>query len=308
MTAPTPSPLLLVRKPSPKLSSGQLTHLAPSESPLTHEQSLHQWHAYCDVFREHGWQVVELDELDDAPDGVFVEDAMIVFPTLERSPATAGTVVLVRSGSDARRAEYESAKRSAEKMLVPKGYEVLDFHDQSVDPSGGATLDGGDILKVVSGGSGTVFVGQSSRTNRLGIEVLERELGKKRGWNVVSIPVEHHLHLKSATTAIPGEKSLTGHDVPRSDGSTHPGLPLPEDYNFCLVPEEQGIAVVDLTHRGHPAETGTKGTLLLSSAAPKTKERLEQKGYKVVTTDVSDFEKMEGCVTCLSVRVRTPIN
>lgn len=142
---------------------------------------------------------MELDELDDAPDGVFVEDAIIVFPTLDSSSSgAAGTVVLVRSGSDARRAEYESAKRAANKELVPRGYEVLDFHDQSVDPSGEATLDGGDILKVVSGGSATVFVGQSSRTNPLGIEVLDRELGKKRGWKVVSIPVEHHLHLSQS--------------------------------------------------------------------------------------------------------------
>jgi dimethylargininase len=42
----------------------------------------------------------------------------------------------------------------------------------------------------------------------------------------------------------------------------------------------------------------------MSSAAPKTAVLLQDLGYNVVTVDISEFEKLEGCVTCLSVRVR----
>jgi dimethylargininase len=42
----------------------------------------------------------------------------------------------------------------------------------------------------------------------------------------------------------------------------------------------------------------------MSSAAPKTAAMLAELGYRVVTVDIGEFEKLEGCVTCMSVRVR----
>ncbi len=44
--------------------------------------------------------------------------------------------------------------------------------------------------------------------------------------------------------------------------------------------------------------------LLMSSAAPRTTKLFEQRGYRVTGVDISEFEKLEGCVTCLSVRLR----
>ena len=58
--------------------------------------------------------------------------------------------------------------------------------------------------------------------------------------------------------------------------------------------EPQGVAVVELSRE----------SLLMSSAAPKTAAMLADLGYRVVTVDIGEFEKLEGCVTCLSVRVR----
>jgi dimethylargininase len=45
-------------------------------------------------------------------------------------------------------------------------------------------------------------------------------------------------------------------------------------------------------------------TLVMSSAAPKSADLFRELGYKVITVDISEFEKLEGCVTCLSVRLR----
>jgi dimethylargininase len=44
--------------------------------------------------------------------------------------------------------------------------------------------------------------------------------------------------------------------------------------------------------------------LLMSSAAPRTAQLFEERGYGVIGVDISEFEKLEGCVTCLSVRLR----
>lgn len=59
-------------------------------------------------------------------------------------------------------------------------------------------------------------------------------------------------------------------------------------------PEEHGTAVVVLD----PA------TVLMSSDAPETAAVYRDRGLEVLTVDVSEFEKLEGCVTCPSVRLR----
>jgi dimethylargininase len=63
---------------------------------------------------------------------------------------------------------------------------------------------------------------------------------------------------------------------------------------FLSVPEEAGAHVVLLG--------GDK--LLMAASAPKTADLLGDLGYEPVVVDISEFEKLEGCVTCLSVRLR----
>jgi dimethylargininase len=44
--------------------------------------------------------------------------------------------------------------------------------------------------------------------------------------------------------------------------------------------------------------------LLIAASAPKSAELFRSMGYQPVVVDISEFEKLEGCVTCLSVRLR----
>ncbi len=98
-------------------------------------------------------------------------------------------------------------------------------------------------------------------------------------------PVSKVLHLKSAVTALP-DGTVIGH-IPKIDRpSLFPG--------FLSVPEESGAHVVLLG----------SGKVLMAASAPKTAELLTDLGHDVVTVDISEFEKLEGCVTCLSVRLR----
>jgi dimethylargininase len=46
------------------------------------------------------------------------------------------------------------------------------------------------------------------------------------------------------------------------------------------------------------------GALLLSAAAPRTARVFGDRGYRAVAVSIGEFEKLEGCVTCLSVRIR----
>ena len=45
-------------------------------------------------------------------------------------------------------------------------------------------------------------------------------------------------------------------------------------------------------------------TVLMSSSAPQSIALVEDLGYTVIPVQISEFEKLEGCVTCLSIRIR----
>jgi dimethylargininase len=249
---------LLVRHPSPRLASGELTHL--QRVAVDAELAREQWRSYVDVYHRRGWEVIEAPAADEHADGVFVEDAVVVFDDL---------AVLTRPGAASRRGEVQSIRPVIQEL----GLEIA-----SIEAPG--TLEGGDVLKV----GRTAYVGASSRTDASGIAQL-RSLIEPRGWSVRTVPVTKVLHLKSAVTALP-DGTIIGYEPLVDDPSLFDA--------FLAVPEEHGTAVVVLD----PA------TVLMSADAPATAALLAGRGLSVQTAPVTEFEKLEGCVTCLSVRVR----
>ncbi|MFC4112975.1 dimethylargininase [Nonomuraea zeae] len=135
------------------------------------------------------------------------------------------------------------------------------------------TLDGGDVLQA----NATVYVGRSARSNREGIMQLAALLPERR---VVPVDMSGVLHLKSAVTALP-DGTLIG-DPGRVD--------LPD---LLVPPEEAGAHVVPLGG----------DSVLMAASAPETAALLGKRGFIVTSVDISEFEKLEGCVTCLSVLV-----
>lgn len=178
------------------------------------------------------------------------------------------TAVLTRPGANERVAEVHGT----EKALRQLGYRPVDLP--------GGRLDGGDVLKV----GRRCYVGVGGRTDPAGVAAL-RTVVAPLGYLVTAVPTRKVLHLKSAVTALPDE-SVIGYPPLVDD----PGFfPL-----FRAVPEEAGAHVVDLGG----------GRVLMSAAAPRSAELIAGLGFEVISTDIGEFEKLEGCVTCLSVRLR----
>jgi dimethylargininase len=177
--------------------------------------------------------------------------------------------VLTSPGAESRRGEIASV----EAAVTDLGLTIKRIEEPG-------TLEGGDVLKVGT----TVYVGRGGRTNAEGIRQF-RSIASELGFLVVAVPVSRVLHLKSAVTALP-DGTVIGHP----DLVEHPEL----FDRFLAVPEASGAAVVVLSPT----------SVLMAASAPETALLLEDLGYRVVTVDISEFEKMEGCVTCLSVRVR----
>jgi dimethylargininase len=102
---------------------------------------------------------------------------------------------------------------------------------------------------------------------------------------VVEVPVSKVLHLKSAATALPNG-AVIGYLPALDDASIFA--------NFIPVPEPSGAHVVLLG--------GNR--LLMAASAPQSAELFAGLGYEPIVVDIGEYEKLEGCVTCLSVRLR----
>jgi dimethylargininase len=186
------------------------------------------------------------------------------------------TVVMVRNVAVVARAGHPSRRgeeTATERVLTDLGCSVNRIREPG-------TLDGGDVLKI----GDTVYVGRGGRTNADGVRQL-RAVVEPLGCTVVPVPVTRVLHLKTAVTALP-DGTVIGHE---------PLMDEPRVFErFLPVPEEHGTAVVLLG----------EGRLLMSASAPRTAELLADLGWTPVPVEIDEFEKLEGCVTCLSVRVR----
>lgn len=259
---PIPGIRALVRRPSPRLADGLLTHLA--RRPVDVSLALQQWHGYVDILSYNGVEVTEVEPADDYPDAVFVEDTAVVCDDL---------AVITRPGAPQRRAETVGTRAA----LAAAGYRIADI-------SAPATLDGGDVLKVED----TVYVGLTARTNLEGVQQL-RDLSAPLGKKVVEVRVTKALHLKSAVTALP-DGTIIGYLPAVDDPSVFP--------SFHAVPEEGGSHVVLLGD----------DRILMASSAPRSAKEFKAMGYRPQIVDVGEFEKMEGCVTCLSIRLRGVIS
>ena len=140
-----------------------------------------------------------------------------------------------------------------------------------------ATLDGGDVFRV----DRTLFAGMSQRTNEAGIGQL-RDAVAPWGYDVRPVEVRGCLHLKSGACWVGGETLLVNRewvDTTAFDG-------------FDLVDVEEAWAA-DVLELGN--------FVLMPAGFPKTQRLLERTGFAVQTIDVSELQKAEAGVTCMSV-------
>jgi dimethylargininase len=248
----------LVRRPGPRLAEGIVTHI--DRTPVDVGLAFTQWDRYVELLDGAGWEIIEVPPADDCPDAVFVEDTVVMYRDL---------AVIANPGADARKREVPMVEHLLERIGHPT---------KRIDPP--ATLDGGDVLKV----GDDIYVGRGGRTNAAGVQQL-RHILEPLGANVIAVPLDRVLHLKSAVTALP-DGTIIGFP---------PLVDAPEVFaQFRAVPEESGAHVVLLG--------GDK--VLVAASAPKSAEFFAEIGFEPVLVDISEFEKLEGCVTCLSVRLR----
>ena len=177
--------------------------------------------------------------------------------------------IITRPGAPSRRGEtlaIESALRatplSIERIIAP------------------GTVDAGDIKKVGS----DFFIGLSTRTNEHGAEQLIDFL-RSRNLTGSTVPLANVLHLKSAVSYLENRTLLATSDFANYSKFS--------EFDLIQVPDDESYAANSLW---------LNGAVLVAAGFPKTKSAIEVHGYSTIELDMSEFRKLDGGLSCLSLR------
>jgi dimethylargininase len=205
---------------------------------------------------------MEVIVLDAHPD---YPDAYFVEDTAVVTPQVA---VITNPGTDARKGEVDS--------IEP----VLSRYRKIARIRAPGTLDGGDAFMAEE----HCFIGISDRTNTEGAEQLGRIL-EQSGYKWTLVPVTGGLHLKSGVNYI-GKNTLLVSREFAARGEF-------DEFAKIVLDEDEELAANTLW---------VNDSLLMPEGFPKTKERLEILGLPIIELDVSEAQKMDGGLTCMSIR------
>jgi dimethylargininase len=142
------------------------------------------------------------------------------------------------------------------------------------------TLEGGDIMMVGK----HFYIGLSERTNEDGARQLIQIL-KRYEMTGTMIPLQEMLHLKTGLSYLENNNLLIS-------GEFINGAEF-KNFNQIIVDEDEAYAANSIW---------INDTVIVPAGYPKTLEKIKQAGYRTLTADVSEFRKLDGGLSCLSLR------
>ncbi|MGQ9594055.1 MAG: dimethylarginine dimethylaminohydrolase family protein [Anaerolineae bacterium] len=175
--------------------------------------------------------------------------------------------VICRPGAPSRQGE----EVAVEEALAP--------HKRLVRIQPPGTLEGGDVLRV----GRRLFVGLSARTNQAGFAQL-RDALEPLGATVLPVPVEGGLHLMTGCAYL-------GRGMLLAAGS-RAGRPEFLGLDVIFVPPEEAYAANCLA---------VGDWAILPEGYPRVRAALEERGFRVLPVPMSEFQRADGGVTCLSL-------
>ena len=228
-----------------------------------YSKTLAQHQTYQRVLSNCGLMVNILPVSHEYPDSTFVEDTAVIYKDL---------VIFSRPGAESRLGEVN---------LIRPAVEAFFSRTAEIVPPG--TLDGGDICEAGS----HFFIGVSDRTNQEGANQLSQILSQE-GCTSTLVDIRETpglLHLKSGLAYL-GNNTL----VVASSLADHPAF---QSFK-CIVadPADQYAANCILVN----------DKVLMPSGYPNLEMKIKEAGYAIELVDMSEFQKMDGGLSCLSLR------
>jgi dimethylargininase len=280
----------IVRPPAPNFAEGLTT--ADLGKP-DYQRALKQHEDYCAALERCGLRLITLAADSRYPDSTFVEDTAILTEALPHGRATAPArdngrcAILTRPGAPSRRGEVESMRKV-----------LADFFPALGEIQFPGTLDGGDVCEAGS----HLFIGISERTNEEGaqqlvellaplgytaslVDIRADELESVPGALATGLISEGILHLKSGLSYL-GDNRLAVIDAlaARNEFSK---------YDLIRVSDDERYAANCIRVNDH---------VLVASGFPVLERKLRDLRYSTIALEMSEFQKMDGGLSCLSLR------
>ncbi len=168
--------------------------------------------------------------------------------------------------------------RNGEQVSIHEA--VKDFYENIEEVKFPGTIDGGDVMMV----GDYFYVGISDRTNEEGARQFIEFL-RKYDLDGTAVPLNEMLHLKTGLAYLENNNLLIAGEFIED--------PMFKDFNKVIIPEDEGYAANCIWMNDY---------VLVPMGYPKVKKAVEDLGYKIIEVDTSEYKKLDGGLSCLSLR------
>jgi dimethylargininase len=227
------------------------------------KKALDQHQRYCEALRDCGLELMHLEADARFPDSTFVEDTAILTPR---------TAIITRPGAHSRAGEVVGTERA-----------LRNVYSRFRTIAAPGTVDGGDVCEA----DGHFFIGLSERTNEQGARQLAGFL-EEEGLTSALVDIRGVpgiLHLKSGISYL-GDNRLVLIDALVGHAAFN-------GYEIVRVAPQENYAANFLRINAH---------VIVSAGHPQFESTVQGFGYPVIALDMSEFQKMDGALSCLSLR------
>lgn len=226
------------------------------------ELALIQHLAYISALKLCGVNVIELEALEEFPDSCFVEDTAVL---------TKKCAIISNPGAKSRNKEIEYIVSTIEKFYSKDTIEYI---------KSPGTLDGGDVMMV----DNHFYIGKSERTNEEGIKQFITILNKY-GFSGSEVTLDKVLHLKTGINYIENNNMLvSGEFVNKNEF---------KNFNKVIIQNADSYAANCIW---------VNDTVIVPLGYPEVEKNIKKLGYKTISVDTSEFKKIDGGLSCLSLR------
>lgn len=235
---------------------------APELGKPNYEAALRQHDDYIAALKQCGVQVKVLEASEMYPDSCFVEDTAVITPKC---------AIISNPGAASRNGEAMEMLPVIEEFFSSENIEFI---------KAPGTLEGGDVMMVGS----HFYAGLSARTNKEGIRQFIAIL-EKYGLSGSEVPLEHVLHLKTGVNYIENNNMLVcGEFIEKEDF---------KKFDKIIIPEDESYAANCIW---------VNGKVLVPAGYPTVEKKIKDAGYEVILVDTSEYRKLDGGLSCLSLR------
>lgn len=235
---------------------------APELGMPVYDLALKQHADYISALASCGVAVTKLDAMEEFPDSCFVEDTAVLTPKC---------AIISNPGAPTRQKESSFMVDNIKKFYP---------EDKIAYIEAPGTMEGGDVMMV----GNHFYIGRSARTNAEGCRQFA-EILKRFGHTCSEVPLTEVLHLKTGLSYLENNNLLVaGEFIEKEDF---------KQFNKIVVNSDEVYSANCIW---------VNDKVIVPAGYPKTEKAIRDLGYDVIIVDTSEFRKIDGGLSCLSLR------